>query len=325
VTPAWSPRARRSAALALSLTRSFGAFLLTVAGAVALVHALLWAAPGSPVDLLPNDAELRATLTAQWHLDDPAPLRLGRYLADAARGDLGESLISAPGRPVTSLLAAPAARSSLWVLSAIGLSMLVASGLALGSGGRHRPVSWLARALSLPPAFLLAHLVVHIVNELTFAGMNAGWFSAPAWFALPAFDHPVRTALAIAVLAVGSGSLADTHRELEGALVRVRSSGFADAARARGEPTWPHVLSNLVPPLALMVSTRAAYLVGSLVILERVLLLRGLGATLWNASLDRDYPVALGATVLMATFVAGMRLLADAVRQVVDPRLRQVR
>ena len=37
---------------------------------------------------------------------------------------------------------------------------------------------------------------------------------------------------------------------------------------------------------------------------------------------DRDYPVALGITLITATVVAGMRLVGDVVRVLVDPRTR---
>ena len=58
-------------------------------------------------------------------------------------------------------------------------------------------------------------------------------------------------------------------------------------------------------------------------ILEKVLLLNGVGAILWQAALLRDYDLALGISLLAATFVSLARLAGDTVRIAVDPRLQE--
>jgi peptide/nickel transport system permease protein len=140
-------------------------------------------------------------------------------------------------------------------------------------------------------------------------------------------DQPslLRGALAVVVLAVGSNAFGDLHRELASALRTALASGYVEAARARGAPIWPHVLRNLVAPVTTMATTRLAMLVGGLVILEKVLLLNGLGSLLWQAAEGRDYNLALGITLVLATIVTTGRLVGDAVRLAVDPRLRSAR
>jgi ABC-type dipeptide/oligopeptide/nickel transport system permease component len=44
---------------------------------------------------------------------------------------------------------------------------------------------------------------------------------------------------------------------------------------------------------------------------------------LWQACMMRDYPLAMGVTVLAATAVCLARMFGDIVRVAVDPRLRQ--
>ena len=152
--------------------------------------------------------------------------------------------------------------------------------------------------------------------------MNKGWIGRPDWFALPDEPSAVRTVLAIMVLAVGSGALAEVTSEVENALVEIRRSGYVDAARACNAKVWPHVVINLVNPLATIAMTRTAFFVGGLVIVEKVLLLNGVGAILWQAAILRDYELAMGISLLAAALVAFTRLTGDTVRMVVDPRLR---
>lgn len=318
------------AALALRLT----GFVGTLAGAVGLVLALLVLAPGDPVDLIPNGEDLRPQLEAEWHLDEPLPRRYALYLRRLASGELGTSMTYRPGMPVAEVLATPARRSLGLLIGALALALLWGTALAALSAasdpGRQagfadrvvRLVGGLAGAVSIAPVFLLAHLAVTGLNEGTFALMEAGYVSRPSWFALPDQASALRTTLAVVLLAVGSGTLAEVHQAIEQALVRLRDSGHVDAARARGAPLWPHVLPGLLLPLTTIATTRTAFLVGGLVIVEKVLMLNGAGAVLWQAALLRDYDLALGVALLASAMVCAVRLIGDAIRVAIDPRLR---
>ena len=325
------PPAARTLAAAVRAARGrvlwFGALL---GGAVALIEVLLAAAPGDAADLVAAaDPDLRPALVAAWGLDAPLPLRILQRLQGILSGDLGESLTVRPGAPVRALVGAAAARSAPLVL----LSLLLSGGLggltaALTVAPRRHPGLAAAgrgvvQAASVAPVFLLAWALVALLNTATFALVEGGHLARPAWFALPAVDHPVRTALAVAVLAVGSGSLSETHAEVEEAMRRLLDSDFLVAARARGADPRRHLRANLIGPLAALSASRAAFLVGGLVVIERVMLLNGAGALLWEAALRRDYPLAAGLSLAAAAVVCGARLLADLVRLVADPRLRE--
>jgi ABC-type dipeptide/oligopeptide/nickel transport system permease component len=306
-----------------AVARPVGTFVATLVGAVVLVHLLLVFAPGDAIDSLPNADEVRAVLAAEWHLDQSPPMQIVSYLADIATGDLRTSLVYRPGMPVVRVIAGPALRSLGILVTATLLAVLGGTTLAWLTAGRRslaRPAVW---AVSIVPVFLIARLAVAALNAGAWSLMEAGWIARPGWFALPLEDHPLRWALAVAILAVGSGALAEVHAEVESLLVRIRSSGYVDAARARGAPVWPHVLRNLLPPLSTVTASRAAFFVGGLVILEQILLLNGVGAILWRAALERDYPLALGITLVTAAAVAAARLIGDLIRTGLDPRRRE--
>ena len=303
--------------------RRVAVFALPRAGAVLAIQLLLWASPGDPVDLVPNGEEIRDQLEAEWGLDRPLPQRYALFLGRALQGDLGSSLTYRPGATVTELILPAAGRSLKLLIPALALAMGLGIGLGLLTAGRSSLLRRAAQVVSVAPVFLLAFLAVHLLNELAFHGMEAGWFGRPSWFALPDADSVLKTTLAIVVLAVGSGALAEVHAAVEDEVVRLRNAPFVDAAVARGAPVWKHVLWNLLPPLATIAYGRAAFFVGGLVIVEKVLHLNGAGSMLWQACRLRDYPVALGITVLAAGAVCGARLLGDLVRIGVDPRLRE--
>ena len=103
---------------------------------------------------------------------------------------------------------------------------------------------------------------------------------------------------------------------------RIQESPWLEAARTRGTPLYPHILGNLLAPLLVSLASQVAYLTGGLVIVEKVLLLNGAGALMWEAALQRDYPLSMGLALLAAVAVCGARLLADVARMMIDPRLR---
>lgn len=292
----------------------FGAVLV---GTVVLVEGLMWAAPGDPIDLIPNGAELRGALAAEWGLDRPLPARIADRLLGLLRGDLGESLIVRPGAAVADLAAAAAARSALVLLPALALSIASALVLSLARRGAR-----LVQLVSAAPVFLLAWASVTGINAAVFSLMTAGWIGRPAWFALPLTDAPARTAVAVAALAVGSGALSEAHTDLSDALGRLRRGPLVQGLLARGTPPGRHLISNLLAPVAALAADRLAFLLGGLVVVETVMLHNGAGALLWQAALNRDYPLAIGLAVTAAVTVTFGRLLADLAQIVADPRLR---
>lgn len=302
-----------------ALSRHLGSFLLTLVGCALLLQLLLALAPGDAADLVANDPVLRAALVEQWHLDEPVWKRTLQSIASLARGELGESLTFRPGTPVLELLARGATRSAPLLFGALLLSVGMGAGAAWMKwerGGR------LISALSITPVFLIAASAVTGLNQLTFAGMQAELWSAPAWFALPVNDHPLKTALAITALAIGSSAFSEIHQASRESLQAIRSSAYVDAAIARGAPLGALVLRNFLLPLSAICARRTAFFVGGLVVIEKVLHVQGAGAMLWQACRLRDWPLVVGLSLLAAAVVAGARLISDATRLALDPRLR---
>ncbi len=288
-------------------------FALAAAGAFALVVA----APGDPVDLMGVDEAVRPLLEARWGLDRSVVQRLVSWVGDAMGGDLGHSLSVRPGAPITELLGPALAASSVRVLLATLGGSLAAALLSLLP---RRGLAALVPMLSAPPAFLAIHGLVYGLNETAFAGMHAGWWDRPGWFALPDQPSALREALAVAVLSVASGTLAAWRQELAQGVARWRAGAEALARRGRGESLGPMLARHLLPATAEATAAQLPALVGGLVVVEKLLLLPGAGSLLWDAALLRDHELVLAlATASAAAVVAGGFLLR-ATAIALDPR-----
>lgn len=287
-------------------------FALAAAGAFALVVA----APGDPVDLMGVDDSVRPLLEARWGLDRTVPQRLASWAAGALGGELGHSLSVRPGAPVSELMGPALGQSGPRLLLALLLG--AASAAVLSLLPRRRAL--LVPLLSVPPAYLAIHGLVYGINETTFAGLQAGWWGRPSWFALPDQASWLREGLAVTVLAVASGTLASWRQELAQGVARWRASPQALARLGRGESLRPMLVRHLLPATAEATAAQLPALVGGLVVVEKLLLLPGAGRLLWDAAILRDHELVLGLATASAAAVVGLGFLLRAAAIGLDPR-----
>lgn len=298
--------------------------LAVVLGATVAVQLLLYLAPGDPISNLPDGESLRPVLAPRWGLDQPLPVRLGHTLARLASGDLGTSYAVRPGASVWEVLAVPAPASLARVVAATVLATVSALGLAVLRGSWPR-LAAVGAATSLVPLFAAIHLSVLGANALAAFGLEAGWWTRPGWFALPIEPTWHREVLGVCLLAWASGMLDAMGREAHAALAEVSASPYVEATVLRGEPALATVVRNLVPVTLLMAARRVVVLLGGVVVLEKVLLLPGAGAVLWEAALLRDHELAMGIGVLCGVVVVSVRLGADLLAAAWDTRLAEER
>lgn len=298
-----------------SLLLRLGTRALALIAAVTVLLLMLRATPGDAVDLITHDEQLRRRLTRAWDLDAPLPIAVGHALS----GDWGTSWTVRPGQSVQHLITDALSASMPVLLGAFSVMLLL--GLALGSRRSSRVTR--APSVSVLPVFLLGWTLVVALNETAFSAMQLGWIERPDWFSLPDTQSWLRYVLAVVVLAVGSGNVQAFSRGVSHALRQHQASASIETLRARGMPTSRVLWRLMLTDLAELVAERAVYLFGGLVVLERVFSMPGLGGLFFEACVQRDQPVVLASGVLAAVGVVSVRLVADGLRLVSDPRLRE--
>ena len=63
-------------------------------------------------------------------------------------------------------------------------------------------------------------------------------------------------------------------------------------------------------------------MVGGTVIIETIFNLPGMGQLLWNAALNRDYPIVSGVMFIIGSVVLLNNLIIDLTYAYLDPRIR---
>ena len=122
------------------LIRIFWSFMTLLATAV-LTFLLVNVVPGDAAPLIAGPKASPGVISrirAEYHLDDPLFVRLGHYLAQVARGDLGQSYVTE--QPVTQAIltrlpttvALSAIAVVMWMVIAVPLGVLTAGFAARG-------------------------------------------------------------------------------------------------------------------------------------------------------------------------------------------------
>ena len=300
--------------------------LLTLLLVSIIIFAMLEVLPGDVASrILGRDAtpESLATLRAQLHLEDPAPQRYLDWLGGILHGDFGKALTSS--RPVTEILA-PRIYNTL-VLSAAAFLLYLPLALIpalLQAMRRDGPLdhglSVITLVLLSTPDFLLGTLLligfvirVPLFPAMSLVDQSSGVAEYLRAIALPA----ITLAIVMAVYAV---------RMLRDNLIEVLDSEYVRMAELKGLPRrrvlLRHALPNALVPTLNITALNLAYLIGGVVIVEKVFSYPGFGGLLVDALQLRDLPL-IEATVLIAAAVyVGANLLADIGAILLNPRLR---
>jgi peptide/nickel transport system permease protein len=321
--------------LGIWLVRRTGQAAAALVIALTILFFLMRAAPGDPLSRLsearPLSPQQVAALRARYGLDQPLGTQFLAFATGLVHGDLGVSIEY--GRPVTALLAERLPATLLLGGSVLLLNFTVGLWLGVRQAVRRnrREDRWLT-ALSLigyaTPSFwlglVLAWLVGIKLRLLPAAGMQDPLLSLDAGMLTRAADilrHLVLPAITLSVV-----SIAATMRYQRTAMLEVLSLPFITTARAKGVPerdvTWRHAWRNALFPVITLFGLWLPILVTGSVFVEAVFAWPGLGSLAATAVGGRDYPLLMGASLLIAVLVVTGGLVTDVAYALLDPRVR---
>jgi peptide/nickel transport system permease protein len=309
--------------------------LITFGVAMGLLFVLMRAAPGDPLSRLSEDRPLSprevAVLRARYGLDQPIGRQFVSFLRGLVRGDLGTSIEYA--RPVTALLAERLPATLLLGGSALLLNFTVGLWLGVRQAVRRgkREDRWLTTAslagYAMPSFWLglvLAWLLSIKWHLLPAAGMQDPLLSLDAGLVARAVD--VARHLLLPALTLSIVSIAATMRYQRSAMLEVLRLPYIVTARAKGlserAVTWRHAWRNALFPVITLFGLWLPILVSGSVFVESVFAWPGLGSLAAAAVGGRDYPLLMGASLLVAALVVASAFVTDVAYAVLDPRVR---
>ena len=282
--------------------------------------------PGDAVQLMLEEKAYGKDVDDLRHklgLDRPVYIQYFAWLGQIARGDLGESLWTkrtvteelAMRLPVTLLLGGLAAVFSVIIGIPIGILSAVRADTLSDYTARSAAILGLS-----VPGFWLATLVIVMpaiwwgwTPHLGFTEFSKSPTSHVLQFILPAF-----------ILGIASG--ASIMRLTRAMLLEVLRQDYVRTAWAKGlregVVVLKHSLKNAIIPVVTIFGIQFAQIFSATVIIENIFQLPGVGRFLFDAILQRDYPVIQGINLVVVSIIVLINLTVDLVYGVLDPRIR---
>ena len=259
-------------------------------------------------------------------LNKPAVERYVSWAVNAMKGDLGTSIHN--GKPIADLVFERFKNTMLLA----GLTLFLGVPLAIGLGiitalRRDKPldvaVSSMAIFAMTIPEFVSATVLIFVFS--IWLGWVPGIMTASASAQISAFFPGIILPVIVLTMVMTAHIL----RTVRSSVIDVMESDYVQMARLKGVPfrtiVLRHALPNALLPAINVIALTIAWLLGGVVVVEKVFNFPGLGHYMVDAISDRDLPVVQAIALIVATVYVGVNLAADLLGLLLNPRLRTMR
>jgi peptide/nickel transport system permease protein len=316
-------------AIPLLLLISIGVFLLIEISPIDPLSMYEQSTDVSPEDLI--------RLRDKLGLDQPLPVRYGKWLIGLLRGDWGTSQVT--WRPalveIGELLP-----NTLYLMGASFLTTLLLA-IPLGILSAVKQYSWLdylVSALALMwravPIFWLGLLLIilfHVTLRNPFTGgplfPGSGMYDIRSK-GLPGYNAPLDYAwhLALPLAMLTLYHAARYTRFMRSSLLEVIHQEYIRTARAKGLSEqlvlYRHALKNAAIPLVTLVALDLPQLFGGALYTETIFSWPGMGRLFFRSAERADYAVLMAIIMINAALIVASQILADIAYAYLDPRIR---
>ena len=289
---------------------------LTVWVVITLTFFVTRAVPGGPFlgEKAISEAA-QAALEAKYGLDKPVMEQYFTYLKDVITElDFGPSL-KLRGRMVMDVIADGMQTSVK--LGLIAAFLALGCGIVLGSVAALRRNSFIDKVIMVivtafvsMPSFIMGTLLL-----LAFAVI------------IPIFPANGSTAegLVLPIITLSLYPMAYITRLTRSSMLDVLGQDYIRTARAKGvapmKIIFGHALKNSLIPVITYFGPMLAYIVTGSLVVEQIVAVPGIGRAFVSSITNRDYPLIMGTTIVLACLIVIMNLVSDILYKVVDPRI----
>lgn len=289
--------------------------ILTVFLVITITFFVMHAVPGGPfTSEKAVTPAVQEALEKKYGLDKPLFEQYITYLGDAVTLDFGPS-IKMRGRDVIDIIGDGLKTSAKLGLFAAGIALVL--GVVLGAVAAlnrnkliDRIIMVFTTAFVSMPSFIMGSLLL-ILFCITLQWLPANG-STSAGLILP-------------VVTLSLSPLSNITRLTRSSMLDVLGQDYIRTARAKGvsktKIIFGHALKNALIPVITYFGPMLAYIVTGSLVVEQIFAVPGIGDKFVNSITNRDYPLIMGTTIVLAVFIVIMNLISDILYKVVDPRI----
>lgn len=300
--------------------KRIGVSIMTIFLVAGITFFLMNAIPGSPFMTEKSTPEQIELANIKYGLDKPVPVQFVNYCKNLLKGDMGTSLKMQQDTAVTTILFGQGKFGRSIKLGLLALVTAIIVGIPLGCLAAYHRGKWVDSILRIittmgiaMPSFVIATLMLFGFGvHLKIFPVQSGTLDSVSAYIMPVVTMAFYPSCYIAKL---------TRTSMLDAL----GQDYIRTARAKGVKTkfilFKHALRNsLIPVITYLGPLTAGIITGSLVV-EQIYNIPGIGSYFVSSILNRDYPIIMGTTILLACLIVFMNLMVDIAYKLVDPRI----
>lgn len=300
--------------------KRIGVSIMTIFLVAGITFFLMNAIPGSPFMTEKSTPEQIELANIKYGLDKPVPVQFVNYCKNLLKGDMGTSLKMQQDTAVTTILFGQGKFGRSIKLGLMALVTAVVVGIPLGCLAAYHRGKWVDSILRIittmgiaMPSFVIATLMLFGFGvHLKIFPVQSGTLDSAAAYIMPVVTMAFYPSCYIAKL---------TRTSMLDAL----GQDYIRTAKSKGVKTkfilFKHALRNsLIPVITYLGPLTAGIITGSLVV-EQIYNIPGIGSYFVSSILNRDYPIIMGTTILLACLIVFMNLVVDIAYKIVDPRI----
>lgn len=308
------------------VTLSFGLIRLMPGGPVDFIRAQLVQQQQGEVDM--DQVNAMVEIYTNVHPEEPLLDQYIDYMTAMAQGDMGQSMYY--GDPVAGILGG----ALPWTVFLMSISLLLtfAIGIVLGAVMAYLEQSrfdvsttMVATFLSSVPYYVAAVILVYILayqwNLFPTGGRVSSDISTgatPEFFGSVVY-HGTLPIASMVLTGFGIQALA-----MRGNSIRVLGEDYLRVAQLRGLPSRTialrYVGRNAILPMYTGMMIAIGFMFGGAIILEEIFSYPGIGWYMFQGIQARDYPLMMGAFILITVAVVIGVYVADLTYGKIDPR-----
>jgi peptide/nickel transport system permease protein len=283
-----------------------------------LVFLMLHFIPGDAAEIFVGDRETTPERLEQIResmgLNRPLTVQYLDYMANALRGDLGDSLNN--GRPVVDEIFLRLPHTLELTIAALLIAMFLGIGLGVLAALKHNT---LIDAAAMMIALLGISIPVYWSSLLLIIlfSVQLRWFPPIGQGGL---DRLVLPALALGFLSAGS-----LARLVRSSMLEVLSQDYVLTARSKGlrerVVILRHTVRNTLIPVVTILGLTFGQLLGGAVLTESIFARIGIGRMYVQAILNKDFTLVQGTTLFIAVAYVFVNIAIDLIYLYVDPRI----
>ncbi|NBJ69292.1 MULTISPECIES: ABC transporter permease [Clostridia] len=297
-------------------------------GITVLAFGIMQLAPGDPSTML-IDPRIRAEdmqpYIEKYGLDEPVHVQYVKWLGAMIQGDFGTSLLR-QGVSVSELIMARLPNTLLLMVVSTLIAVIIS--VPFGIISASKPYSLTDYSITFVSFLGLAtpNFWIGLVL-IMFLSVQLGWFPTGGVSTLGAdfsvWDRLHHLVLPSIVLA--TADMAGLTRYTRSSMLEVLKQDYIRTARAKGfrqtKVVFKHGVRNGLIPIITIFGLMLPSFIGGSVIVESIFAWPGIGLLFMDAAFQRDYPVIMAITVIVATLVVIGNLIADILYAIFDPRI----